>query len=41
LHKKSPLFPGSQSGDLDDAGPAWLRSYPDRGGPVHHKRERI
>src|SRR4029077_18895292 len=44
-----PLAPGSvdpsnatvprqRVGDLDIAGPAWLRSYPDRGGPVHQKR---
>ena len=30
--------PAKQAGDLDVAGPAWLRSYPDRGGPVHQKR---
>ena len=26
------------AGDLDIAGPAWFRSYPDRGGPVHQQR---
>jgi hypothetical protein len=31
----SPLFRRDVAADLDDAGPAWLRSYPDRGGPVH------
>ncbi len=36
----SPLFPREAAGDLDVAGPAWLRSYPDRGGPVHQTRER-
>jgi hypothetical protein len=28
------MFSGLNAGDLDVAGPAWLRSYPDRGGPV-------
>jgi hypothetical protein len=34
----TPLFLDEGVEDLDVAGPAWLRSYPDRGGPVHQMR---
>jgi len=34
----TPLFLGEGAEDLDVAGPAWLRSYPDRGGSVHQMR---
>src|SRR3981081_3038391 len=30
----------ANAGDLDVAGPAWLRSYPDRGGPVINRGEK-